>query len=136
MKTSISILKQRSALAAIIVIIVLALLPMIGVPQTFLLYFFLFYAYLAMANMWNLLAGYCGLISLCQPAFLGIAGGWPPAPYPSAGGTLNCRMPPTFIDMTPSSQPLITRLRPISNVKGRFLTTELSNRFPFASHPV
>jgi branched-chain amino acid transport system permease protein len=73
-KTAISILKQRSALAAIVVIIVLALLPMIGVPQTWLLYFFLFYAYLAMANMWNLLAGYCGLISLCQPAFLGIAG--------------------------------------------------------------
>jgi branched-chain amino acid transport system permease protein len=27
-----------------------------------------------MANMWNLLAGYSGLISLCQPAFLGLAG--------------------------------------------------------------
>jgi len=73
-KTSTSILKQRSTLAAIVVIAVLALLPMIGAPQTWLLYFFLFYAYLAMATMWNLLAGYCGLISLCQPAFLGIAG--------------------------------------------------------------
>ena len=52
----------------------LALLPKFGVPETWLLYFFLFYSYLAMANMWNLLAGYCGLISLCQPAFLGIAG--------------------------------------------------------------
>jgi len=39
-----------------------------------------------MANMWNLLAGYSGLISLCQPAFIGLAGytlviftwwGWP-----------------------------------------------------------
>jgi branched-chain amino acid transport system permease protein len=27
-----------------------------------------------MANMWNLLAGYSGLISLCQPAFIGLAG--------------------------------------------------------------
>jgi len=27
-----------------------------------------------MANMWNLLCGYSGLISLCQPAFIGLAG--------------------------------------------------------------
>jgi branched-chain amino acid transport system permease protein len=27
-----------------------------------------------MANMWNLLAGYCGLICLCLPAFIGLAG--------------------------------------------------------------
>ena len=27
-----------------------------------------------MANMWNLLAGYSGLMSLCQPAFIGLAG--------------------------------------------------------------
>ena len=39
-----------------------------------MLYVFLFLVYLAMANMWNLLAGYAGLISLCQPAFLGLAG--------------------------------------------------------------
>ena len=31
---------------------------------------FLFFIYLALANMWNLLSGYCGLISLCQPAFI------------------------------------------------------------------
>ena len=43
-------------------------------PQSWLLYAFLFFIYLAMANMWNLLAGYSGLISLCQPAFLGLAG--------------------------------------------------------------
>lgn len=35
------------------------------------MYFFL---YLGMANMWNLLAGYSGLVSLCQPAFIGLAG--------------------------------------------------------------
>ena len=46
---------------------------MIGVPQSWLFYAFLFFIYLAMANMWNLLAGYSGLISLCQPAFLGLA---------------------------------------------------------------
>jgi branched-chain amino acid transport system permease protein len=55
-------------------IVFLALLPLIGIPQSWLLYAFLFFIYLAMANMWNLLAGYSGLISLCQPAFLGLAG--------------------------------------------------------------
>jgi branched-chain amino acid transport system permease protein len=55
-------------------VLILGLLPMIGAPQSWLLYTFLFFVYLAMANMWNLLAGYSGLISLCQPAFLGLAG--------------------------------------------------------------
>jgi branched-chain amino acid transport system permease protein len=56
------------------VIVVLALFPVIGVPRVWLLYLFLFYIYLAMANMWNLLAGYSGLISLCPAAFIGLAG--------------------------------------------------------------
>ncbi len=60
--------------SAIAVLIVLALLPLIGAPESWLLYIFLFSIYLAMANMWNLLAGYSGLVSLCQPAFLGLAG--------------------------------------------------------------
>lgn len=55
-------------------IVVLALLPLVGAPRSWLLYAFFFFIYLAMANMWNLLAGYSGLISLCQPAFLGLAG--------------------------------------------------------------
>jgi branched-chain amino acid transport system permease protein len=55
-------------------IILLALFPFIGAPGSWLLYVFLFSIYLAMANMWNLLAGYSGLTSLCQPAFLGLAG--------------------------------------------------------------
>jgi branched-chain amino acid transport system permease protein len=55
-------------------VVILALLPLIGAPESWLLYAFLFLIYLAMANMWNLLAGYAGLISLCQPAFLGLAG--------------------------------------------------------------
>lgn len=56
------------------VVVVLALFPVIGVPRVWLLYLFLFYTYLAMANMWNLLAGYSGLISLCPAAFVGLAG--------------------------------------------------------------
>ena len=67
-------LKKKSTLSVSAAIVVLAVLPAIGVPETWILYLFLFFAYLAMANMWNLLAGYCGLISLCQPAFLGLAG--------------------------------------------------------------
>lgn len=54
--------------------VILALFPLIGAPKSWLLYVFFFFIYLAMANMWNLLAGYSGLISLCQPAFLGLAG--------------------------------------------------------------
>lgn len=61
-------------LIAVIIIVILALLPILNVPREWMLYVFLFLIYLAMSNMWNLLAGYTGLISLCQPAFLGIAG--------------------------------------------------------------
>jgi branched-chain amino acid transport system permease protein len=56
------------------VVILLMVLPVIGIPQEWMLYVFLFFIYLAMANMWNLLAGYAGLMSLCAPAFLGLAG--------------------------------------------------------------
>lgn len=58
----------------IAIVITLTLFPLIGAPRSWLLYVFLFSIYLAMANMWNLLAGYSGLTSLCQPAFLGLAG--------------------------------------------------------------
>jgi len=54
--------------------LVLAALPLVGLPRTWLLFLFLFFVYLSLANMWNLLSGYCGLISLCQPAFIGLAG--------------------------------------------------------------
>jgi branched-chain amino acid transport system permease protein len=56
------------------VVVMLAVLPIIGMPRSWSLYLFLFFIYLAMANMWNLLAGYSGLMSLCQPAFIGLAG--------------------------------------------------------------
>ncbi len=58
----------------IVAILLLAALPKFGLPQEWILYVLLFFVYLAMANMWNLLCGYSGLISLCQPAFVGIAG--------------------------------------------------------------
>ncbi len=61
-------------LAVAIVVILLILLPVLNAPREWMLYVFLFLLFLAMSNMWNLLAGYTGLISLCQPAFLGIAG--------------------------------------------------------------
>jgi len=57
-----------------VAIVFLAALPKLGLPQEWILYALLFFVYLAMANMWNLLCGYSGLISLCQPAFVGIAG--------------------------------------------------------------
>ena len=56
------------------VIVILAVLPLTGIPRAWLLYLFLFFVYLALSNMWNLLAGYSGLLSLCQPAFIGLAG--------------------------------------------------------------
>jgi branched-chain amino acid transport system permease protein len=55
-------------------VVLLAIFPVIGLPKDWILYIFLFFVYLALANMWNLLCGYCGLISLCQTAFVGLAG--------------------------------------------------------------
>ena len=64
----------KGLILPVVLIVVLAILPLIGAPRSWLLYLFLFFIYLAMANMWNLLAGYSGLMSLCQPAFIGLAG--------------------------------------------------------------
>jgi len=58
----------------IVIVVLLAAFPKLGVPDAWILYLLLFFVYLAMANMWNLLCGYSGLISLCQPAFIGVAG--------------------------------------------------------------
>ena len=58
----------------VVLIAVLAIFPLIGVPRSWILYLFLFLIYLAMANMWNLLAGYSGLMCLCPAAFIGLAG--------------------------------------------------------------
>jgi branched-chain amino acid transport system permease protein len=65
----------RGGLTPLIVVsLMLALLPVIGIPRVFLLYLFLFFIYLTMANMWNLLAGYSGLVFLGPAAFIGLAG--------------------------------------------------------------
>ncbi len=60
--------------AVVVVLAVLAVLPVLGMPQEWLLYLLIFFIYLALANMWNLLAGYSGLICLCPAAFVGLAG--------------------------------------------------------------
>jgi len=68
----VTIPRLRGGLTPLIaVIVMLALFPIIGVPPVWLLYLFLLFIYLAMANMWNLLAGYSGLICLCPAAFVG-----------------------------------------------------------------
>ena len=61
-------------LGSVMLVIFLALLPLVNLPGAWKLYIFLFFIYLTLANMWNLLAGYSGLTSLCQPAFIGLAG--------------------------------------------------------------
>ena len=59
----------------VIIAVLLAIMPLIqAVPQSWVLYVFIFCVYFSMSCMWNLIAGYAGLISLCQPAFLGLAG--------------------------------------------------------------
>jgi len=73
MKFRINFLRARPLVISAIILL-LALFPVIGVPRVWLLYLFLFYIYLTMSNMWNLLAGYSGLISLCPAAFVGLAG--------------------------------------------------------------
>jgi branched-chain amino acid transport system permease protein len=64
---------RLTTLASIAVLVVLALFPLIGVPLSWLNYLFSFFIYLALATMWNLLAGYTGLICLCPHAFVGLA---------------------------------------------------------------
>src|SRR5713101_9914253 len=46
------------------------------------------------------------------------------------------RFPPTFIPLTPSSHPLMTRPAPRGKENGWPRSTELSNLFPFSSQPV
>src|SRR6266550_3133667 len=79
--------------------------------------------------------GYCtcsSSTSKIKVALGGIAPGAPRAPYPSSGGIVRVRAPPTFIPATPSSQPAITCLAPRVNWKGWPRSTELSNFLPLA----
>jgi branched-chain amino acid transport system permease protein len=65
---------RLTTLASVAVLVVLALFPVIGIPLNWLNYLFTFFICLALGNMWNLLAGYTGLICLCPHAFVGLAG--------------------------------------------------------------
>lgn len=65
---------QLRLMLPVVLVAVLAIFPIIGIPRVWLLYLFLFFVYLAMANMWNLLAGYTGLTFLGPAALIGLAG--------------------------------------------------------------
>jgi branched-chain amino acid transport system permease protein len=70
-----AILKKRLWLIiGLVALVALIAFPAMGLPRQWTLYLFLFFFYWCLANMWNLLAGYSGLVSLCQPAFIGIGG--------------------------------------------------------------
>jgi branched-chain amino acid transport system permease protein len=67
-----TIKNKLSLIFGILAAILLIVLPFLGAPREWILYLFLFFFYWGLSNMWNLLAGYCGLVSLCQPAFIGL----------------------------------------------------------------
>jgi branched-chain amino acid transport system permease protein len=73
MRITIPHLRKRSYMP-VAVVVMLAVLPVVGVSGRWLLYIFLFFIYLSIANMWGLLCGYSGLICLCLPAFIGLGG--------------------------------------------------------------
>ena len=56
-----------------ILVIALATIPVWG-TEYLVLFWMLFCLYLALSQMWNLLAGYSGLISLGQQGFIGLGG--------------------------------------------------------------
>jgi branched-chain amino acid transport system permease protein len=56
-----------------VLLVALATVPVWG-SDYLVLFFMLFCFYLGLAQMWNLLAGYSGLISLGQQAFIGLGG--------------------------------------------------------------
>ena len=64
---------RAAAVAAIVILLALALLPVVVGRNLIQDLIFLFYM-LALAQCWNLLAGYAGLISVGQQAFVGLGG--------------------------------------------------------------
>lgn len=56
------------------VLILLIVFPLFNTGAYIIFTLFLFFIYFALASMWNLLAGYTGLICLGHAAFIGIAG--------------------------------------------------------------
>lgn len=64
---------RAAAASAVILLLVLALLPVFAARNLIQDLIFLFYM-LALAQCWNLLAGYAGMISVGQQAFVGLGG--------------------------------------------------------------
>ena len=58
---------------SIVVVILLAIFPLLNVGTYWTFLLFLFFVYLVLASMWNLLAGYVGLVCLGQSSFIGFA---------------------------------------------------------------
>src|SRR5262249_52665230 len=75
-------------------------------------------------------------ISNFNAAFGGIFSPAPCAPYPIDAGITSCRIPPTRIPFTPSSQPSMTSCSPSVNSSGSPRSRELSNLRPSRSVPV
>lgn len=69
-----TIRRQIPELVIGVAVILMALLPMMGLSKLWMLYLFHFFVFLAAANMWNLLAGFSGLLTLCPAAFIGLGG--------------------------------------------------------------
>ena len=65
--------KKISLVIMGVLLIVLATVPLWG-SEYLVLFFMLYCLYLGLSQMWNLLAGYSGLISLGQQAFIGLGG--------------------------------------------------------------
>ena len=64
---------RRLIMTGSVVAVALALLPLVG-SALVIDKLSLFFTYLLMAVMWNLLAGYAGLVSVGQQAFVGLGG--------------------------------------------------------------
>jgi branched-chain amino acid transport system permease protein len=65
--------KQIKGAAVIVILAVLLLMPFVG-PESITNILILIFLYMAMGQMWNLLAGYAGLVSLGQQMFIGVGG--------------------------------------------------------------
>lgn len=66
---------RRGGAVLAVVVLMLALLPLVLPPTSYLLYlFFTFFVFAVFGHGWNLLAGYCGLLSFGNQAFVGVGG--------------------------------------------------------------
>ncbi|MGQ3031561.1 MAG: hypothetical protein ACT60Q_24725, partial [Ferrovibrionaceae bacterium] len=66
---------RRGGAVLAAIVLVLALLPLVLPPTSYLLYlFFTFFVFAVFGHGWNLLAGYCGLLSFGNQAFVGVGG--------------------------------------------------------------